>query len=163
MFHFAGLKCYCEECTDRNQTCETTGLCLTLRAYRKDGTIKIRYRYVQVCQMIYWARYRYVQVVQWYKTSHICHQVCQMMKGKPQVCSSVLNGIRLAIDMFRCVKWYRVGHRYVQVCQMIQDKTQVHVYNLIDEKSITKVVQCIYGSCCRDRIQHLIFRLRVFM
>nr|XP_011414113.1 TGF-beta receptor type-1-like isoform X1 [Crassostrea gigas] len=38
-----GLKCYCEECTDRNQTCETTGLCLTLRAYRKDGTIKIRY------------------------------------------------------------------------------------------------------------------------
>lgn len=45
--------------------------------------------------------------------------------GKPQVCSSVLNGIRLAIDMFRCVKWYRVGHRYVQVCQMIQDKTQV--------------------------------------
>lgn len=42
-----GLKCYCEECTDRNQTCETTGLCLTLRAYRKDGTIKIRYRCIE--------------------------------------------------------------------------------------------------------------------
>lgn len=39
-----GLKCYCEECIDRNQTCETTGVCLTIRSYKKDGTIKIRYR-----------------------------------------------------------------------------------------------------------------------
>ncbi|XP_022324495.1 TGF-beta receptor type-1-like [Crassostrea virginica] len=39
-----GLKCYCEECIATNQTCETTGVCITLRAVKKDGTIKTRYR-----------------------------------------------------------------------------------------------------------------------
>ncbi|XP_056011203.1 TGF-beta receptor type-1-like isoform X2 [Ostrea edulis] len=39
-----GLKCFCEECIFANQTCETNGVCITLKARRDDGTYKIRYR-----------------------------------------------------------------------------------------------------------------------
>ncbi|XP_062572439.1 TGF-beta receptor type-1-like [Saccostrea cucullata] len=39
-----GLKCYCAECIHTNQTCETDGVCLTIRSIRTDGTEKIRYR-----------------------------------------------------------------------------------------------------------------------